>query len=78
MLFQGRIFTEGQDITNLGIKVFSVKFAYPNQSNCEAVTTGTTLIYDSDNLPRQRVWKLGECMVYLLERDKRLDLQTER
>lgn len=75
MLFKGRIFTEGHDITNFSIKVFSVNFMFSNQSNCEA---GMTLIYDSDNLPRQRVWKLEECTVDLLERDQRLDLQTER
>lgn len=78
MLFKGRIFTEGHDITNFSIKVFSVNFMFPNQSNCEAGMTGVTLIYDSDNLPRQRVWKLEECTVDLLGRDQRLDLQTER
>lgn len=33
MLFKGRIFTEGHDITNFSIKVFSVNFMFSNQSN---------------------------------------------
>lgn len=33
------------------------------------------LIYDSDHLTWLTVWKLGEHTVYLLERDRRLDLQ---
>lgn len=78
MLFKGGLFTEGCDITNLGIKIFSVKFMDPNQRNCEVGTTGMGLIYDSDNLTQQRVWTLGKHTLYLLERDEGLGLQTER
>lgn len=44
----------------------SVKFTYPNQSNCEAGTICMTLTYDSADLTCLGVWQLGEhTLMYL-------------